>query len=559
MFPVRTSTRLSAAMKFHRKKDIKDQIRELRAIIRLQEQARLLFADGIKETVTKNREQIRFMRGALREEVHELDLSLKYDHVSINRACRDRRYLRTTMSEYSMEQARELLSSYVFDRMNAHNVLLYEVKRRGKRLEDLQLRLQQLIDLETADPRVQAQLQIIRQLENDIEKMHVKIRTAEKNRSLYLRMMDVLRDELAHLPFALDDLERRVAVYQVELKGMNLMTVDMVEAMEAAKGDMVATERDLIVEKRNRENMLSSQKKQIERIRTKDTSEKYRKMQARRDMNLDFPTLMGHEGARGTKLERSKAQIEYQGLVTSEVEKVKSAVQCSHLWDIAGRFMAQKKSEENLQQQIAESEKKRRALKDQLKELELVRAELKFHQTPSFLSLRKLREDLQRNLAEEEERLQRVQSQASKNQELLLRFENGVDNLMLRLCGIQVPGQEEDFEEGRDVFEKLQFCEAKLLHLVQKMSNLPSYDFSQEETNEDFVHVRNFLEASTRNERENLRIVFEDDEEDVREAFNFADIDHSYVPNREEIMKQGVKLIEDKTKVSKKKQRGSKK
>lgn len=53
--------------------------------------------------------------------------------------------------------------------------------------------------------------------------------------------------------------------------------------------------------------------------------------------------------------------------------------------DIAGRFMAQKKSEENLQQQIAKSEKKRRGLKSQLKALELQRAELKFHQSPSFL------------------------------------------------------------------------------------------------------------------------------------------------------------------------------
>lgn len=53
--------------------------------------------------------------------------------------------------------------------------------------------------------------------------------------------------------------------------------------------------------------------------------------------------------------------------------------------DIAGRFMAQKKSEENLQQQIAKSEKKRQGLKSQLKALELQRAELKFHQSPGFL------------------------------------------------------------------------------------------------------------------------------------------------------------------------------
>lgn len=40
------------------------------------------------------------------------------------------------------------------------------------------------------------------------------------------------------------------------------------------------------------------------------------------------------------------------------------------------------------------------------------------------------------------------------------------------------------------------------------------------------------------------------------EVFNFADIDHSVVPNRDEIKKQGLKLIDDKTKVTKKKQRG---
>lgn len=43
------------------------------------------------------------------------------------------------------------------------------------------------------------------------------------------------------------------------------------------------------------------------------------------------------------------------------------------------------------------------------------------------------------------------------------------------------------------------------------------------------------------------------------ESFNFADIDHSYVPTSEEIKKQGMKLVDEKTKVAKKKQRGSKK
>lgn len=543
-------------MRFQRRRDIKHKIKELRSIINLQGQGRKLFAQTIIENVGKNKELISFLHGTLKQQMHELNLALKYDQVTIGRACREKKYIKIAMSEYSVETARESLSNYVFHRMNRHNALLYEVKRRGKLLEDHQLRLQNLMDLETASPDALVHLQTIRQLENNIEKMRMKIDTAQKTFMLYTKMVALLKDELSQLPFLLDDLEHRVGVYQSELQGMNLITMDMVEAMEEAQVDMINVENELVAERKFRDNSLNIQKKQIEKIRAKDASERSRRMQARRDM--DFP-LMGRDAGRNAKLEASKAQIEYQGLVTSEVDKVKSAVQCSHLWDIAGRFQAQKKSEENLLQQIDESEKKRRDLKAQLKELELERVQLKFHQKPSVLSSLKLEEDLQELLHKELGRLHSAQDQVSKNQGLLLLFENGVDNLIMRLCSITIPEQEEFQGETGDIFDKLQFCETKLLHLL-KIRETPSVtEFSKDETNETFVQVRNFLEDSTRNEPENLRITYEEDEEDVRESFNFADIDHSYVPNSEEIKKQGLKLIEEKTKVAKKKQRGGSK
>ncbi|ETE60637.1 putative coiled-coil domain-containing protein, partial [Ophiophagus hannah] len=562
-------------MRFKRRKDLKEQIRELQAILHIQEQGRKLRTQASEEAVRKNRDLIAFLRTTLRAEMHELNLGLKYDHVTISRACLDRKRMKIALADYTMEQARESLSQRVFDRMNTHNVLLYEVKRRGNRLEELQVTLQGLIDLEIASPELQLQLQTIRQLENNMEKMQVNIMTADKVHILYVKMVGVLKGELSQLPFILEDLEHRVGTYQMELQGMDLMAKDMQEAMEAAKvrgatvgpaqplpstpahpslplglqADMANAENELIAEKKFRENSLSIQKKQIERIRAKHPIERHRRMRAQ----LDRPSVLP-----GAKLEASKAQIEYQGLVTSEVEKVKSAVQCSHLWDIAGRFMAQKKSEENLQQQIAKSEKKQQGLKSQLKALELQRATLKFHQSPGFLSSKTLEENLWKNLEEEEERLSRVRGQASKNQELLLHFENGVDNLILRLWDIRVPGQE-GFSKMEDVFQKLQFCETKLLHMSRMMLHLPSEILRPDESSEAFVHLWNFLEESTRDEPQNLRITFDGDEEDVREAFQFADIDHSYVPGREEIKKEALKLIEEKTKVIKKKQRGAKK
>ncbi|XP_044848868.1 coiled-coil domain-containing protein 183 isoform X2 [Mauremys mutica] len=541
-------------MKFQRKRDIKQQIRELRAIISLQEQGKKLFAHSTEEKLTQNKGLISFLRGNVHDEMCTLGVAQKYDQVTISQACWDQKHLKMHLARSTVEAAREKLQNFIFNRMNVHNVLLYEVKRRGGMLEGLQRKLQHLADMEGADRQGQIQLQVIRQLENNIEKMLVKIRTGEKIYYLYLKMVDFLKDELAQLPLQLNVLQHMVEVYQVELKGMRLMAVDATEATEAAKTDMTNMETEFIAERRFRENSLNFQKKQIDRIRVKEASERHRRVQARRDLTVDFPVLISR-----AKLEASKAQIEYQAQVTSEVDKIKCAVQCSHLWDIAGRFLAQQKTGENLQQQIVECEQKREELEAKLKELELERAELKFHQTPSSISSRKLAEELKKNLEAEEVRLHQVHTQMLKNQELLLSFENGIDNLLIRLCGITVPGHGDIHVDTSDTYDKLQFCETKLLHLTKVMTNLPSYNFSREENNETYVKVRNFLEESTRNEHQNLKISFEDEEDAVRDAFDFADIDHSYVPNRDEIKKQGVRLIETMTKAAKKKQRGGRK
>ncbi|KAM7144502.1 coiled-coil domain-containing protein 183 [Macrochelys suwanniensis] len=546
-------------MKFQRKKDIKQQIRELRTIISLQEQGKKLFAHSTEEKLTQNKGLLNFLRGNVHNEMCTLGVAQKYDQATISHACSQQKRLKMRLARSTVEAAREKLQNSIFDRMNVHNVLLYEVKRRGGMLEGLQRKLQHLADMEGADRQGLIQMQVIRQLENNIEKMLMKIRTGEKIYYLYLKMVDFLKDELAQLPLQLNVLQHMVEVYHVELKGMRLMAVDATEATEAAKVDMTNMETEFIAERKFRENSLNFQKKQIDRIRVKDASERHRRTQARRELNVDFPVLMSRDSLKGAKLEASKAQIEYQAQVTSEVDKIKYAVQCSHLWDIAGRFLAQQKTGENLQQQIVECEQKRGELKAELKELELERAELKFHQTPSSISSRKLEEELKKNLEEEEVRLHQVHTQMLKNQELLLSFENGVDNLLIRLCGITVPDQGDSRVDTSDTYEKLQFCETKLLHLTKVTTNLPSYNFSREENNETYVKVRNFLEESTRNERQNLKISFEDEEDAVRDAFDFADIDHSYVPNRDEIKKQGARLIETMTKAAKKKQRGGRK
>nr|XP_009676504.1 PREDICTED: coiled-coil domain-containing protein 183 [Struthio camelus australis] len=546
------------------KTDINQQIQELRTIISLQEQGKKLFMQSAEEKLSQNRDLLPCLRGTVQDDICALGIAEKQDQVIVSEACRGQKQLgfvlaRSTVEmareklqndifdrvnacnmllyemrqrdraldelqrqlqhlmeaeagdkqhQAQMQMAREKLQNDIFDRVNACNMLLYEMRQRDRALDELQRQLQHLMEAEAGDKQHQAQMQVIRQLENNIEKTLMKVRTGQNVTTLYLALRDVLKKELAHLPLQLDVLHQMVEVYQGELKGMELMALDALKANDAAK-------------------------------------------QAKGELAVDFPSLISQESLLGTKLEATKSQIEYQARVTSEVEKVKSAVQCSRLWDIAGRLLAQQKSTVDLQQHIKECEEKKKVLKDKLKELELKQAELKFHQPPSIISSRKLEEELKMNLRQEEARLEQVQAQMLKNQELLLMFENGIDNLFIRLYGITVPDQ--DTVEAKDTDEKLQHCEKKLLHLAQLVTDLPA-QYSLDEDNETFVKVRNFLEKMTKEEPQNLKISLEDEGSGVQDAFDFADKDHGHVLTRDEIKKQGLRFIESKMKSGKKKQ-----
>ncbi|XP_034362500.1 coiled-coil domain-containing protein 183 [Arvicanthis niloticus] len=534
-------------MKVHNEAAVEAQIQELRTITRLQEQCRALQIQGVKEKTAQNKATLGLLRSNLRRGAHEWALAKKHDQWTISKACGKDTSMRLAHCRSTMEVAREKLRKYVFDRVNTHNILIHLVRRRGQKLESLQLELASLRNQPDATRNELRQLQIIRQLENNIEKTMIKITTSQNIHTLYKELLDYLKKVLAGYPTELDKLQNLVANYCSELSDMTVMSQDAMMITDEVKRNMRQGEATFIEERRARENRLNQQKKLIDKIHTKETSEKYRR--GRRD--LDFPSnLMSVENIKVKKRETSVADIQYQTKVTTLVERVKSAVQCSHLWDIAGRFLAQKNTEENLELQMEDCEERRTQLEALMKKLELEEAVLKFHQTPSSVSFSSIQKKMKNMLEEEEARLQRVQNSMNKSQQLLLVIQTGIDNLYIRLIGITLPTFQKEIavSDTLDVYGKLDYCEGKLIYLSERMQTLSRNE-------EVDTKVRDALESSTLMERHNTRITFEDPEEDMIETFQFADVDHSYVPSRAEIKKQSQRLIEGKLKGAKKKKK----
>ncbi|XP_020837503.1 coiled-coil domain-containing protein 183 isoform X3 [Phascolarctos cinereus] len=483
--------------------NLKDKIQELKTIIKFQEKGRVLQDKSFEEKTVQNKDVINILQNNIRHFYQDWTVAKRYDEWTIARACRKNLPLKLATCRSTTEVAREKLRKYVFDRVNVHNVMLHLVQQRGEMLESMQIELDNLLNQRNSSKEELQQMQIIRQLENNIEKTMIKIDTSQNIYSLYVRLLDYLK-----------------------------------------KVNMAEMETAFLAERKAREQKLTQQKKLIEKIQTTG-SDRHRK--GRRDLEYSS-NLVTAEPLKGKKQDVSKSDTEYQTAVTCVVDKVKSAVQCSHLWDIAGRFLAQKNTQENLLQQTKEYEMKRKELEALLQKLDLERALLKFHQNPNINRFKKLEEKMKEMLEEENERLQLENCNLVKSEQLLLNIQLGIDNLFIRLIGITLPSEKgiPGPADTKDAYSKLQYCEKKLLYLIERTKK---YAGVFEESSQK---VRDFLEESTLQQTHNVKITFEDGDDDGRESFQFPDVENSYVPSRDEIKKQSENLVETKLRNAKK-------
>ncbi|XP_026723410.1 coiled-coil domain-containing protein 183 [Athene cunicularia] len=414
----------------------------------------------------------------------------------------------------SMQVTQEKLRAEIHARVNTCNLLLDQVRQRSQVRDELQRRLQRLQAVEKEDKQHQAQLQAIRQLENSIEKMLLKVQAAQKVTALYVEVRDALRKELDQLPMHLDLLCGTAERYHRQLEDAELVAADARRDAAVTKGDVKKLKAQLRADREFRCRSKAALERQV-----KESFIWHLREQARQKLAVDLLNMQLQDSIEGTQVEDTESQEEYKAWVTKKMEEAKAAVPCSHVWDMAGRFLEQQKASADLERYLQQCKEKQQALKETLHQLELKHNELKLRQPPNTFSCvdvnvsgcRKLEEELRRELQREEARREQMRAQMLKEEDLLLQFENAVNNLVVLLRGITVPGQDASVQ-ARDAQEKLQHCRQKLQYLVQRTASLPPDSHSLNEDNKAFVKVRNLLEQSMAEDPRNPKISLEDTE-----------------------------------------------
>ncbi|XP_057893839.1 coiled-coil domain-containing protein 183 [Melospiza georgiana] len=519
------------------KPDLNQRNQEMHILVGLQDQGRRIFARSCEEKLRQNRELIPTLQKALQEDSTFLNFVLKYNKLPIKDA-----FGELVSGTESLEVAVKKMEAKIHDQVKACDMLMHQLKLWSQARDERQRRLQDLQDAE-ADPKwKEAEMQTIRQLGNDIEKMLMKIRSGEIVTNLYLRLQEVLRRELVYQPRYLDLLSGMTVMYHQELTSKTTVLPNrVIKKLMAEAGPRVRVEKHL------RDQSLAEQKKHLKSLQQQEESERQQRQQAVSMLSAE-EDQSSSETLLGADVEGAMARMQREAFVTDKMEKAKTALQCSCLWDIPSSIEAQRKSLENLQQHIDECNEKKNVLKKTLQNLESKQAKLKFNQPVSTASMQE--EELREQLRQEEARLEQMRAHMLNNQKRLIEFENIIDNMFLHLQYISIPGKE-DSGEVRGMEEKLQHCEQKLQFLKEQAAARP--EDSPDEQSETFGKVRNLLEERTAGEKQNLRITFEDEGAAEHDSLEFEEEEEEYVPSREDIKKQGQQLIRMNTRRRKKK------
>ncbi|XP_065588281.1 coiled-coil domain-containing protein 183-like [Cyrtonyx montezumae] len=481
------------AMQGHRAR-LSQQIQELRNIIALQEQGRDFSKQLAEEKLSHSSSLLSQLSDTVQEDVHALRIAQKHGQRITSEVC----IAHKNLLGKSVQEAREKLQRSIFHQVNTCNALLHEVRQRIRAQDAL---WQQLRDVRLAGKWHQEQVQRIRQLENSVDKMHMKIHTAQKVTTSYLVLQDALKKELRSLALHLELLHKLAGAYRGEAKQSELMAADAIRASDMAKKDLARLEaRYLAEEEELRQRCVAARKAQSNWLWFREIERKHLRARARSALRAKEPSMLPEDSALGPKPQASMSQLEHKAFVRAEMEKAKAALQCSRIQGITGMLLAQHESTAVLEEHIRACKEKQQALMDTLRPLELEVAKLKFCEPPVIVSCRKQEAELRERLQQEEARLEQARASYMKQKELLLLLENGIDNLVTRLYSNAKPEQDPCIVDFRDMDEKLQYCRQKLQHLAQRVASLPAHCYSPDKDNKIFVKVRNLLEKMTSRE-----------------------------------------------------------
>ncbi|KAK5922872.1 hypothetical protein CgunFtcFv8_020100 [Champsocephalus gunnari] len=361
-----------------------------------------------------------------------------------------------------------------------HNRLSFEVKKKEASLKTLQKTLQTM-DAQPADSNTEhACRQRIRQLENNLDKMKVKIAKASEIQTAYGHIRENLQQEVRDIYAGLEQKQQAVAVGQTKLYKASKQSQTAAAAAGCTLGRVLQMECETMGKKREmdlelcelsaEEKVLKRQIKTLgqlgtQRLREQDIQEEEEKEEeVEEEVEEEEAALPAADQQRYDVCGASRSDMK----LMEDMEALREALGCADVQELVSKVVSQQATQQFLLSEVTRCEELAQQEEAALTQLQLQHAELKFSSKPAASRFDGLKGEMEAELNQEVFRVRRLHGTLQQSQDLLATVERGVNNLYFRMSC--VPVQELSSASCAESLDKVKDISNRLPTLLQRAS-----------------------------------------------------------------------------------------
>ncbi|CAH1271147.1 CCDC151 [Branchiostoma lanceolatum] len=513
-----------------------DQIDQLKSKLSLKDRDRQAYYEASQRAIAKNESLVLALHAGNKEQRVALAESQNRDGEVINQVFQERKTTRLAMLRNTAKKAIDLMDQKGCEDAKRYNAMQHQRSMCEQRLRDLQTLLDSMELAGSKGPKDIDQEQVIRQLENRIDKMRIRINTAKNIRHTYEEILHYLKEESLVFPEKLDAMELAIRAQDKELAELRSIQQDAQLSREAAKSDLQKQEQAHFEAKRMREQTLNEKKKQVEK--QKEFAEKAEKRAQRATFHADDHA---HDNpVPGLSITKSAELIQ---TYEEAFRLIKEATVVFDINDIVWQFQTQDGTTRHLEKQSRDAEQLRAKLREEKNRFTAEFSELKYSGEAVLSQNALLLEQMGDHLKQEEGRFSGALTRLERTQRVLTQATIGIHNLMDKLNAVKISVKKFPVPVSKmEVRDHLDVCEQKLLLLMKQVQlkvGPPGVERDKKMASSGF---QAFLEGGLR--QDNLRITVEKEESEYEETYEYESQEHEEALSRSDIKRLGDELLD---------------
>ncbi|KAA0190435.1 Coiled-coil domain-containing protein [Fasciolopsis buskii] len=462
-----------------------ERIDELKAKLALLEGDRKAYVETAMHALSENKKRVaelRFENNKLRNVLRE-GLSAE-DHI-INHVFHNRQADRACLANKSGSDAISFMDYRTCDAMKKYNALRHMTIQKEERIEEVKKSYQELLQAITDSQATAAgtnkEGKRLRELENRLDKAHLKHQEAEHIRRTYLQIKDKLQEEELTYGHSLNALEKQIKLAKDELMELQVMYNDAVLARDASQKELKFQEEVIANDRRRREAELSSMKRIAEGKTNSDEKSGLignRESLATEDAQGASGSGSGSSSDRGATTRGPGISEEQQQKIAQFEETfkhIKEVTGLSDLSQIVKRFESQGETLIHLQELKDKAEKQCQTLREQRDRLHQQFEELKYSGETELTSVNQLLDRYKKEAEDETQRREKLHQSVSDVSRLLVQCKAGADHIYDKLTFLNgnSPSSDKfsDVPEGQ-LPEMLRQCNERLEELMTSLKDV---------------------------------------------------------------------------------------